>query len=294
MLTQALQAYSQRHDQFFGQQFQPVSTSQRLAQAMQYSALNGGKRIRPFLVYASGELLGAQLNDLDPCAVAVECVHAYSLIHDDLPAMDNDALRRGKPTCHIAFDEATAILAGDALQTMAFELLSQHTFAQVPVERQLAMVRSLATASGLAGMCGGQALDIEATNRAISITELEQIHHHKTGALITAAVELGVLAAPQSTADDLRILRDWSHAIGLAFQVQDDILDETGDTQTLGKQQGSDAALAKATYPALLGLEQAIAKRDALHEKALHALSQLPYNTDIFVEFTHYIVTRDR
>lgn len=286
----------QRHETFAAQYFQSVHFKQtsQLPQAMRYSLLNGGKRVRPFLVYATGQMLGAHLSDLDAPALAIECIHSYSLVHDDLPAMDNDTLRRGKPTCHIQFDEATAILAGDALQTEAFAILSQHAYQQVTPRQQLAMVQTLAQASGVAGMCGGQALDIAATGKALSLAELEQIHQLKTGALITAAVLLGAYTAPNISAQTLQQLTEWAEAIGLAFQVQDDILDQTSDTATLGKTQGSDAANDKTTYPTLLGLEGAITKRQQLFKKALHALSGMPYNTQLLSEFTDYLVTRDR
>jgi farnesyl diphosphate synthase len=261
--------------------------------AMEYGLLQGGKRVRPMLVYASGELLG-QTNAaaLDAAAAAVECIHAYSLIHDDLPAMDNDDLRRGKPTVHKAFDEATAILAGDALQALAFELLSRHQNG-LSAERQLRMVQELARASGYGGMCGGQALDIQCEGKTIDRTTLESLHRHKTGALISAAVRLGALCADNMEEAHLTALSRYAEAIGLAFQVQDDILDITADTQTLGKTQGKDLVQQKSTYPALLGLDGARSLADELHQQALSALSDIPYPTQTLEAFAHYIVKRD-
>ena len=261
-----------------------------LHQAMSYGLLLGGKRIRPFLVYSVGQMFGANLSELDDAAGSVEAIHAYSLIHDDLPAMDDDELRRGQPTCHIEFDEATAILAGDALQTFAFELLCQSDHSPVT---QIAMIKSLSQASGYQGMCGGQALDVAATNQQVSLSELEQIHRFKTGALISAAVELGAIAGGANT-QELCILRHFSKNIGLAFQVQDDILDIISDTATLGKPQGSDLAANKSTYPALLGLEQAQLKAAALIDKAITSLEQLPYDSQLLQDFAQYIIARKK
>lgn len=268
----------------------PISV--QLNNAMSYGALLGGKRIRPFLVYAVGEMLGSTLESLDPLACAVECIHAYSLIHDDLPAMDNDDLRRGQATCHKKFDEATAILAGDALQSLAFDIISIPN-AQFASQTQLKMINRLAKASGDHGMCAGQALDLAAENKQVELSSLEAIHHAKTGALIQVAVELGALSKPDLTTGELQLLTTFAKTIGLAFQVQDDILDVVGDTQTLGKPQGSDIAQNKSTYPALLGLAQAIKKTESLQQEALHALSQLPYNTELLESFTRYIINRD-
>jgi len=269
----------------------PVSA--QLDNAMRYGALLGGKRIRPFLVYAVGEMLGSTLDSLDPLACAVECIHAYSLIHDDLPAMDNDDLRRGQATCHKKFDEATAILAGDALQSLAFDILSMPD-TQFSSQTQIKMINRLAKASGNHGMCAGQALDLAAENQQVNLDTLEKIHLAKTGALIQVAVELGALSKPDLAAAEQEILTRFSKAIGLAFQVQDDILDIIGDTQTLGKPQGSDIAQNKSTYPAILGLAQAITKTQSLQQEALHALSQLPYNTELLESFTRYTINRNR
>ena len=204
-----------------------------LVEAMQYGALLGGKRLRPFLVYATGKMFGVSTTTLDAPAAAVECIHAYSLMHDDLPAMDDDDLRRGQPTCHIKFGEASAILAGDALQTLAFSILSDAPMTEVSDRDRLAMLSELATASGVAGMCGGQALDLEAEGQQVNLEMLERIHRHKTGALIRAAVRLGALSAGEQGRNALPLLDKYAESIGLAFQVQDDILDVVGDTATL-------------------------------------------------------------
>lgn len=268
-------------------------TSAQLNEVMSYGALLGGKRIRPFLVYSVGEMVGASLHQLDPMACAIECVHAYSLIHDDLPAMDDDALRRGQKTCHIQFDEASAILAGDALQSLAFDIISA-PIDGLSASAQLKMVNVLAKASGDAGMCGGQSLDLLAESQQVGLAQLEKIHGAKTGALIEAAVTMGALSNPTLPAAHLDQLQKFAAAIGLAFQVQDDILDIISDTETLGKPQGSDVEQHKSTYPALLGLPQAIAKAELLCQQALHALSQLPYNTQLLESFAQYIIKRDR
>ena len=293
-LLATIEQYQQRVNLQLSKHVQVTSpTAQRLNDAMAYGALLGGKRIRPFLVYAVGELLGTALEKLDPLACAIECVHAYSLIHDDLPAMDDDALRRGQATCHIKFDEATAILAGDALQTLAFDIIST-PIEGLSAKTQLQMINRLAKASGEAGMCGGQSLDLEAENKKVDIDSLEKIHAAKTGALIEVSVALGALSDENLPEKHLQYLQKFSSAIGLAFQVQDDILDIISDTQTLGKPQGSDIAHHKSTYPALLGLEESIEKAQSLCQEALHALSQLPYNTELLESFALYIIKRDR
>lgn len=268
------------------------SNNQRLYHAMHYSVMNGGKRVRPLLTLASCEAVGGHIQQAISPACAVELIHAYSLVHDDLPAMDDDSLRRGKPTTHIAFDEATAILAGDALQTLAFELLSSPDLTKQPPETKLRMLQLLAQASGAAGMVGGQAFDLEATGRAVTLEQLEHIHRQKTGALINASVQIGALASGLATEQQLQQLSDYATAIGLAFQVQDDILDITADTQTLGKQQGSDKVLDKATYPALMGLEKAQDYAKQLQEQALDALAGFAQSADILRELARYIVTR--
>ncbi|HFQ5128267.1 TPA: (2E,6E)-farnesyl diphosphate synthase [Vibrio vulnificus] len=264
--------------------------NQALIQAMRYGLVLGGKRARPFLVYATGEMLGCSQEQLDTPASAIECIHAYSLIHDDLPAMDDDELRRGQPTCHVKFDEATAILTGDALQTLAFTILAEGTLSPDGETQRVAMIQALAQASGAQGMCIGQALDLAAENRAVTLEELEEIHRNKTGALIRCAVRLGALAAGEKGLAILPQLEKYSTAIGLAFQVQDDILDIISDTETLGKPQGSDQELNKSTYPSLLGLEGAMEKAHTLLHEALQALEAIPYNTQQLEEFARYVV----
>lgn len=268
-----------------------------LVEAMNYGALLGGKRLRPFLVYATGNMFGVSAQTLDAPAAAVECIHAYSLIHDDLPAMDNDDLRRGQPTCHIKYGEASAILAGDALQTLAFSILADAPMPEVADRDRLAMVAELAQASGVAGMCGGQALDMEAEGKQVQLAELERIHRHKTGALIRAAVRMGALSAGERGRKVLPILDRYAESIGLAFQVQDDILDVVGDTATLGKRQGADQQLGKSTYPALLGLEQARTKARDLIDDARSALAQLAaysLDTSTLEALADFIIQRDK
>lgn len=296
-LTAQLAACQQHTDQALERILQALPfQSTPLVAAMRDSVLSGGKRLRPFLVYATGALLGIEQARLDAPATAIELIHAYSLIHDDLPAMDDDDLRRGRPTCHIQFGEAAAILAGDALQALAFQILTAEENGLEPMQ-QLAMVRELARASGVDGMCGGQMLDLNAEGAAISLTELEQIHRHKTGALIRAAVRLGSLAsaAPLPTAVR-KALDQYAEAIGLAFQVQDDILDVIGDSQTTGKRQGADQELGKNTYPALLGLDGAQQKAQDLQRESLRALNTLAthgYDTALLQALTTFIVERN-
>ena len=234
-----------------------VEQSSGLIQAMRYSTENGGKRFRAMLVYASGQCFGVSLHALDAPAVALELIHAYSLIHDDLPAMDDDDMRRGRASCHIEFDEATAILAGDALQSMAFELLTEPHLNVSPRQR-LGMVRQLAQASGVSGMAGGQFMDVSSTGKHLDQQGLQAIHEKKTGALIRAALGLGALASSQISRDELANIDEYGRLLGLAFQVVDDILDQTQSSQQLGKPSGADAAMLKNTYPALLGLSEAM------------------------------------
>ena len=264
----------------------------RLQSAMRHATLIGGKRMRPLLVYATGDLLSADMAALDAPASAVELIHAYSLVHDDLPAMDDDALRRGQPTVHVAFDEATAILAGDALQALAFQQLAEAT---LPAEARIAMVRELAIASGAAGMCGGQALDIDATGRGggISLDELQRLHALKTGALLRCAVRLGAIA---SGADDhpRAALDRYADALGLAFQIRDDLLDIESDSATLGKTAGKDLAQNKATFPALMGIEASRAKLSEL-AKVMHA-SLAPFGDAavVLAQLARQVIERDR
>ena len=271
-------------------------TPTQLHAAMRYSTLNGGKRIRPFLVYATGEALGAKLVHLDGPAAAVELIHAYSLVHDDLPAMDDDDLRRGKPTCHIAYDDATAVLTGDALQSLAFFIVSRDTNSAttVPPEARIKMVEQLAHASGSRGMAGGQAIDLAAVGQTLDLPALENMHIHKTGALIRASVTLGALCAPHVPPVTLERLDHYAKCIGLAFQIQDDILDIEADTETLGKPQGADQALNKPTYPALLGLDGAKERAQALSKEAIDSLADLDSSADPLRWMAQYVVSRRR
>lgn len=260
----------------------------RLEAAMRHGLLVGGKRLRPLLVYLAGQALGADDEALDAPAAAIELIHAYSLIHDDLPAMDDDDLRRGQPTVHKAFDEATAILAGDALQALAFEVLARQ-----PHPRLGSMVTTLAVASGREGMVAGQALDLAAVGGHPDVDALAHMHRHKTGALIVAAVRLGGLVAVDEHDARLSALIRYARAIGLAFQIHDDVLDVTGDTATLGKISGADAARAKPTYPSLLGLEGAQRKAQALIDEAIAALAPLGERAAPLADLAHYMIERD-
>lgn len=264
-----------------------------LHRAMRYSVLNGGKRMRPLLTYATGSVLGIAHDALDAVACAVECIHVYSLIHDDLPAMDDDDLRRGKPTCHVAFDEATAILAGDGLQALAFELLANDTSIQVGAQNRLKMITALAKASGSLGMVGGQAIDLESVGKALTLPELENMHIHKTGALIRASVMLATLAKEEVDQEAVKRLDHYAKCIGLSFQVKDDILDQESDTATLGKTQGKDEENNKPTYPALLGLVGAKQKAQELHEKAIENLAYFGAEADLLRNLSLYIIQRD-
>ena len=251
---------------------QNVIAAARLSEAMHYATLNGGKRLRAMLVYATGEAFNANPDALDSAACAVEMIHAYSLVHDDMPMMDDDDLRRGKPTCHKAYDEATALLVGDALQSLAFECLTEN---DLPADQQITMVKCLAQASGVMGMAGGQAIDLASVGKQLNQTDLEAMHLLKTGALIQASVLLGAYCGKNYSSMDLKYLNNYAAAIGLAFQVQDDVLDVIADTATLGKQQGADIARNKPTYPALMGLEAAQQKAQMLVKEALTALNNL-------------------
>ena len=264
----------------------------RLHEAMRYAVLSGGKRIRPLLVYLTGQILNVNPNSLDGLACAVELIHAYSLVHDDLPAMDNDNLRRGKPTCHKAFDEATAILVGDALQTLAFYILSHDSHLLSPLPQRLEMINTLALASGSRGMVGGQAIDMGAVNQSLTLAELENMHIHKTGALIRASIKLGALAYPMLDDNLLAKLDHYAKCIGLAFQIQDDILDIEANTETLGKAQGADVAHHKVTYPVLLGLRGAKQMAAELIEQALDSLSDFDDKAEPLRWMANYIITR--
>ncbi|MDX2369975.1 MAG: (2E,6E)-farnesyl diphosphate synthase [Colwellia sp.] len=286
--------FQKRIDNFLALQLDKLSINDdNLHQAMRYGLLIGGKRMRPYLAYITGEALGANLADLDGIAGALECIHAYSLLHDDLPAMDDDDLRRGQPTCHKAFDEATAILAGDSLQTLAFDILANHNFSKAIQPKQIKLIQQLVSASGYQGMCGGQALDLAATNQQIDLEKLETLHSLKTGALLEASVLMGAECATQVTETDKKSLKKYAQLIGLAYQVQDDIIDITSTEEQLGKPSGSDLAANKSTYPALLGLQGAQQKAENLFQQALQALATLPYNTQSLAEFATFIVKRN-
>ena len=265
---------------------------QKLHSAMRYSVLNGGKRMRPMLTYCTGKALGIPLSALDGPACAVEFIHVYSLIHDDLPAMDDDDLRRGKPTCHVAFDEATAILAGDALQALAFEVLAKDPTITATAEGRLKMIMALTKASGSQGMVGGQAIDLQSVGTQLNLPELENMHIHKTGALIRASVNLATLVRVDVEDDVAKKLDQYAKCIGLSFQVKDDILDEESDTATLGKTQGKDKDNNKPTYPALLGLAGAKKKAQELHEKAIESLSGFGEEADLLRDLSLYIIQR--
>nr|VFK22396.1 MAG: farnesyl diphosphate synthase [Candidatus Kentron sp. MB]VFK28764.1 MAG: farnesyl diphosphate synthase [Candidatus Kentron sp. MB]VFK74082.1 MAG: farnesyl diphosphate synthase [Candidatus Kentron sp. MB] len=264
----------------------------RLHTAMRYIVLGDGKRIRPILVYCAGKAVGAPLEALDGPACAVELIHAYSLVHDDLPAMDNDDLRRGKPTCHRAFDEATAILVGDALQSLAFYALSKKGPETTDPDQKIEMLNTLALASGSRGMAGGQALDLEAETKTLNLAELENLHIHKTGALIRASVKLGGLSKPGVDRNLLEKLDHYAKCIGLSFQIRDDILDVEGDTEILGKPSGSDQARHKATYPSLLGVSEAKRMAWEFHQQALSSLADLDESADPLRWLSEYIVNR--
>lgn len=264
-------------------------TNSLLNEAMRYSTLNGGKRLRALLVYAAGETVGADLALLDAAACAVELIHSYSLIHDDMPAMDDDDLRRGKPSCHKAYGEAIALLAGDALQTLAFDVLCE---APIDAKQQIAMVKVLAQRSGHYGMAGGQAIDLSSVGQTLSIADLQTMHELKTAALIEASLMLGCLSSGTTADDVLTTMSEFGQAIGLAFQVQDDVLDVIADTETLGKSQGSDQARNKPTYPALLGIEGAQDKANRLIETALAILARLPYDTERLDTLSHFVIRR--
>lgn len=291
-LKQFFNIYSKRVDQNLRNSLPTrVPGGERLLEAMAYSLLRGGKRFRPVLVYAGSLATGGRPESVitDAAACAIECLHAYSLIHDDLPAMDDDDLRRGEPTCHRAFDEATAILAGDALQCLAFEILSK---AKASPQVVVSMIQELSRAAGATGMVVGQAIDLAAANQTLTLEQLERMHNHKTGALIEASVLMGAIASGLAQPAQLKALRLYAKAVGLCFQVQDDILDVVADTDTLGKRQGADQERNKPTYVSLLGLDQARAKARALHEQALHALMPFDAKADPLRQLSAYVIDR--
>lgn len=263
----------------------------RLHQAMRYAVLGGGKRVRPLLVHAAGQLAGASAARLDRVACAVELIHAYSLVHDDLPCMDNDVLRRGKPTVHVEFDEATALLVGDALQALAFQVISEAPLADDP-SAQLDMLAQLARASGSRGMAGGQAIDLEAVGKPLTREELEFMHIHKTGALIRASVSLGARCGSNLGREAIERLDRYGKLVGLLFQIVDDILDAQSDTATLGKTAGKDANCNKPTYVTLLGLTEARELAESLLNEARNALASLGAGAQRLDELATFIVHR--
>ena len=261
----------------------------RLHEAMRYSTLNGGKRIRAMLVYATGNLLETQQPILDNIASSIELIHAYSLIHDDLPSMDDDDLRRGKPSCHKAFDEATAILTGDALLTLAFNVLAK---ADCSNEKKITCIQLLSQAAGSRGMVGGQAIDLANEGKSISIAEIENMHLHKTGALICSCITLVASLKFQTTDSQYRHLKHYAECIGLAFQVQDDILDETSSTSTLGKTQGKDQQAKKSTYPSILGLKASKHLTKDLHDEAIQSLSNFDQRANYLRDIAQFTISR--
>ena len=264
----------------------------QLHQAMRYAVLAPGKRVRPILVYATASALGVELEKVDGAAAAVEIIHAYSLIHDDLPAMDDDDLRRGRPTCHREFDEATAILAGDALQALSFYIISHDPKMVDDPAARLQMIEKLSLFSGSRGMAGGQAIDLAAVGKTLNIAELETMHMHKTGALIRTCVQLAAHSTRSLTRQRFKALDSYSKCIGLSFQIQDDILDVTGETAMLGKTQGSDSAKNKPTFPSIIGLEASYEKAQELHQNALQALSIFGEEADILRYISAWFVER--
>jgi len=286
-------AYKARIEQVLDQCLAlPDPGTPRLREAMRYSALSGGKRLRPLLVYVTGESLGAPLAELDAPAAAVELIHAYSLVHDDLPAMDDDDLRRGRPTCHRAFDEATAILVGDALQALAFAVLAQGAEGGAASAARLIMVRILARASGTSGMAGGQAIDLVSVGQSLGIEALENMHARKTGALIQCSVLLGAIAAGVTAGDEFAALERFGADIGLAFQIQDDILDVEGNAELLGKRTGADAARMKPTYPSTAGLPGARSRAFELRDRAIATLATLGARGTALTDLARYVVSR--
>jgi geranylgeranyl pyrophosphate synthase len=283
-----IRAYQERVNQALKTALPPINNS-RLVDAMRYSVLNGGKRLRPILVYLSSELGKTETSIADTAACAVEFIHCYSLIHDDLPAMDDDKLRRGKPTCHIKFDEATAILAGDALQPMAYELIC--SLENLPDTTKISMVNSLTKACSHNGMVEGQMKDMQ-LNKAVSVDALDLMHEQKTGRLIEASIELGGLIGGLNS-DELLILKAYGQKIGLAFQIRDDIIDVESPSSESGKPQGSDAIKEKITYPSLVGMEESKIRSQELAEEALEILTSLNLKTDKINSLTSYVVKRN-
>lgn len=264
--------------------------AEALFAAMRYSVFNGGKRLRPALCFAAAEAVAHSDSNTAKVAAALEMIHAYSLIHDDLPAMDDDDLRRGKPTCHIQFDEATAILAGDGLQSLAFQQLTE--LSDIPAERTVKLLSMLAGYSGCSGMVTGQAIDLAATGQELSLQQLKTMHRHKTGALIETAVLMGAITTGEATEQQLSVLKNFAANIGLAFQIQDDILDVESSTEQLGKQQGSDALNKKSTYTSIMGLDEARSEAAALYQNSMTSLDIFGERADPLRQLASFIVNR--
>lgn len=290
-LIQRLQSYTQRVDAQLEQILPlPSGPASKLFKAMRYSVFNGGKRVRPALCFAAAEAIGVNTDNTAKIGAAVEMIHAYSLIHDDLPAMDDDDLRRGVPTCHIEFDEATAILAGDGLQSLAFKQLTELT--DLPVSINLQLIAILSDLAGCNGMVSGQAVDLASTGKQLTVDELNYMHNHKTGALIEASVVMGALATNQATDSQIAALQKFARAIGLAFQIQDDILDVECSTEQLGKSQGSDSANDKATYTSILGIEKARSEAERLYQTSIDTLDIFTDSADTLRALAKFIVHR--
>ena len=294
-LHSELQIIGARIDAALDRRLPPEHTfPQRLHRAMRYAVLDGGKRIRPALMYATARALDVPWDAIDGLAAAVELVHDYSLIHDDLPAMDDDALRRGRPTCHRAFDEAIAILAGDAIQALAFYVLAHDTTISADPATRLRLIEILGQAAGSRGMAGGQAMDLASVGKSLTLAELEDMHIHKTGLLIRSTVLMAAHLQPGLGETERDRLDHFAKCIGLAFQIQDDILDVEGHTDTLGKPQGSDQAQGKPTYPSIVGMEESKARALALHDEALRSLEFLDERADLLRALASYIVSRPK
>jgi geranylgeranyl pyrophosphate synthase len=292
-MSNVMLEYQQRIQAFLNASLNNLDVPDRLRVAMRYSTLSGGKRFRALLVYASGLAVNAPLNRLDTVAAALECMHAYSLIHDDLPAMDDDDLRRGLPTNHIQYDEATAILAGDALQTLAFEMIASASSGLSDAQARSICLK-LAIGSGQTGMVGGQILDIQATNYQLDRRALENVHRRKTGALINAAVICGALCGDHTTESQLSGLGDYADNIGLAFQVVDDILDIESSTQELGKPSGSDVENGKSTYPAIIGLQKSKKLAQTLYQESIVSIAAISDNTSLLEDLAKLVIERTK
>ncbi len=291
-IDQLLRSYRARADEALSARLPSAEGRESsLHLAMAYACLQGGKRVRPALVYSTGSGLGASLTQLDSAAAAVEMVHAYSLVHDDLPAMDDDDLRRGQPTCHVKFDEATAILAGDALQALAFEVLCTDATLAADAATRLQLLTTLLQAAGHDGMVYGQAIDLAAVEKTLTLEQLQHMHRHKTGAIIKAAVLMGAQTAGADPSAQSN-LSEYAEAVGLSFQITDDILDVTADTATLGKRQGADASHDKPTYVSLLGLEGAKKQAEACHQQAMASLESLPSTLEPLADLSRYVLER--